>query len=165
MHKRKRTIPSFIFRKLVRKNISLTAILFFLPGIAYVANLNLGFTLDQTMWAWISSLFVIMGSIILFFNGQKIARLVNLIMYGNVEKVVLTEIFEDTSAAAGKKLYKLVFEIGSEEQQFMFSEEISGELSFRMGHTYLAIYLSANPEGARIAELILPEIKDWLEGG
>lgn len=161
MHNRKRTIPAFLYRKLIRKNISLTAILFFLPGIAYVANLNLGFSLDQTMWAWISSLFVIMGSVILYFNGKKIVRLVNLIMYGKVGKALLTETFENTSG--DKKLYKLVFVIKSEIHQFTFSEEISNELTFSIGHTYLAIYLPENPEDARIAELILPELNEWLE--
>ncbi len=161
MPARKRSIPNVLLRKLVGQNISLTGILFFLPGIAYLANLNLGFTLDNTMWAWFSLLFVIMGSVILFFNGKKIARTVHLIMYGNVGKAVLTETFEDTSG--DKKLYKLVFMIEQEDRQSSFSEEISGELTFSTGHTYLVIYQPESPEDARIAELILPELKEWLE--
>ena len=161
MHTRKRSIPAFLFRKLVWRNISLTGTLFFLPGIAYVANLNLGFALDYIMWAWLSLLFVIMGSVILYFNGKKIRRLANLIMYGNLGEAVLTEIFED--ASGNMKLYKLVFEIEQEDRQFSFAEEISGELTFSTGHTYLAIYLPESPAEARIVEVILPEFKEWLE--
>ncbi len=82
-------------------------------------------------------------------------------MYGKVGKALLTETFENTSG--DKKLYKLVFVIKSEIHQFTFSEEISNELTFSIGHTYLAIYLPENPEDARIAELILPELNEWLE--
>ena len=161
MHTRQRKIPSAIFSKLVRKNISFTGILFFLPGIAYVVNLNFGFTLNYTMYAWFSLLFVTMGSVIMYFNVKKIGRLANLIMYGNIGKAVLTEIFESTSG--DMKLYKLVFIVDQEERQFSFSEEITGELTFKTGHAYLAIYPPESPEEARIAELILPELKEWLE--
>jgi len=161
MRSRQRKLPTAILSKLVRQNISITGILFFMPGIAYVVNLNFGFTLNYTMYAWFSLLFLIMGAVILYFNGRKIAGLINLIMHGNIGKAVLTETFE--GASGDIKMYKLVFIIDHGEQQFSFSEEITGELTFKTGHTYVAIYPPESPEEARIAELILPELKGWLE--
>jgi len=156
----KRKLPSAILRKLVRQHLSITGILFFLPGIAYVVNLNFGFTLNYTMYAWFSLLFGIMGAIILYFNGRKIAGLIKLFRYGNTGMAVLSEIYE---AASGEmKLYKLVFIIEHGAQQYSFSEEISGEITYKTGHTYLAIYPPDGPEEARIAEMILPELMTWL---
>lgn len=161
-HEKPRRVPFSLFWKVSKGYMSLTGLLFFVPGLAYLGELDFGFKLNNTMWMWLSILFTLMGLAILFFNLRKILDLYNLLNDGNITKAVLVEVFESGAKKQKDKIYKLVFQYEYEGYSYSFSEN-TNKLELKIGQHYLTVFIPEQFEEARVVRFISPKLEEiWL---